>query len=365
MRTKPVILNLLRTVLVAGVAGVLAFGQQPSPDQQQPQYPAQYPQGQYPQGQDPQQQQYPPQYPQGQQQAPPQGYPQAQYPQGQPQQGQYPPPQGQYPQGQYPPPQGAYGQQPPPMVPPQQLDQMVASIALYPDGLLAQVLTASTFPDQIQPAAGWANQHSFLKGEALAQAIRQDNLPWDVSVMALLPFPQVLNTMAQYMSWTQQLGNAVLAQRPDVMDAVQRRRQQANQYGYLNDPQFTQYERVQVNGPVIEIQPLANDYYVPYYNPVVVFARPRVGFVGAAFHFGGGISLGVSFAPWGWGTGVGFGWREHNILIDNRPWVRSWGNRGSYVHPYAAPYRRVEGPRAEHHDFRREEHHEDRGHHDR
>jgi hypothetical protein len=352
MRTKPFILKLLQTALVAGAAGVLALGQQTP-------YPAQYPQGQDPQ------QQYPQQYPQGQQ-PPPQGYPQAQAPQGQYPQGQYPPAQGQYPQGQYPPPQGAYGQQPPPMVPPQQLDQMVASIALYPDGLLAQILTASTFPDQLQPAAGWANQHSFLKGEALAQAIRQDNLPWDVSVMALLPFPQVLNTMAQYMSWTQQLGNAVLAQRGDVMDAVQRLRQQANQYGYLRDPQFTQYERVQIAGPGdIQILPMSADYYVPYYNPVVVFARPRVAFVGAAFRFGGGISLGVSFAPWGWGGGVGFGWREHNILIDNRPWARTWVNRGSYVHPYAAPYRRVEGGRVEHHEVRREEHRDERERHDR
>jgi len=344
MNTKPFIFNLLRTALVAGGAGMLGLAQQypqPQPDpQQQQQYPPQYPQQQpYPQ----QQQQYP------QQQQAPQGYPQAQYP----------PAQGQYPQQ-----QGPYGQQPPPLVPPQQLDQMVASIALYPDGLLAQVLTASTFPDQIPAAAGWANQHAFLKGDALAQAIRQDNLPWDVSVMALLPFPQVLNTMAQYMSWTQQLGNAVLAQRGDVMDAVQRLRQQANQYGYLRDPQFTQYERVQIAGPGdIEIMPLTGDYYVPYYSPVVVFAPRRVGFVGAAFHFGGGISLGVSFAPWGWGTGIGFGWREHNILIDRRPWVRTWANRGTYVHPYAAPYRRVEGPRAEHHEVRRAERRDD--HHDR
>jgi hypothetical protein len=336
MNTKPFVLNLLRTALVAGGVGALALAQQ-----------QQYPPPQYPQ------QQYPPQ-----QQAP-QGYPQAQYP----------PAQGQYPQGQYPPAPGANNQQPPPLLPPQQLDQMVASIALYPDGLLAQVLTASTFPDQIPAAAGWANQHAYLKGEALAQAIRQDNLPWDVSVMALLPFPQVLNTMAQYMSWTQQLGNAVLAQRGDVMDAVQRLRQEANQYGYLRDPQFTQYERVETAGPGdIEILPMSGDYYVPYYNPLVVFARPRVGFVGAAFHFGGGISLGVSFAPWGWGTGIGFGWREHNIMIDHHPWVRTWNNRRTYVHPYAAPYRRVEGPRAEHHDIRREgQRHEDHGrseHHD-
>ena len=170
----------------------------------------------------------PPPYPQGQQQPYPQDqqqYPQAQAPQGQPQ---YP---QQYPQQQYPPSQApqypAVGPGQPPVFPPQQLDQMVASIALYPDGLLAHVLTAATVYQQIPEAAGWANQHAYLHGNALAEAIREDNLPWDVSVLALLPFPQVLSQMAQYMQWTEQLGDAVLAQRPDVMDAVQRLRARA------------------------------------------------------------------------------------------------------------------------------------------
>ena len=244
------------------------------------------------------------------------------------------------------------------MLPPQQLDQLVGPIALYPDGLLAQILTAATFFNQIPEAANWANQHSYLHGDALANAIREDNLPWDLSVVALLPFPSVVNYMAQYMGWTQELGSAVLAQRSDVMDAVQRMRQQAYSYGYL---QNNQYQRVVLAGPnVIEIAPVSPGfYYVPYYNPYIVFVRPRPGFfVGGAIRFGPGIVVGASFAPWGWG-GPGFGWREHAIIIDHHPWERTWVNRQVYVHPYVAPYRH-EGPRVEHHEHER---HEGRDHH--
>jgi hypothetical protein len=316
------------------------------------------------------------QYPAPQQYPPPQDPQQQQYPAQQPQY----PPQGQYPQQQYPPQQGQYPQQPvynqaPPLQSPQQLQQLVAPIALYPDGLLAQVLTAASYPEQLPEAAGWANQHAYIHGPQLADAIRADNLQFAPSVMALLPFPQTLSYLAQNMGWTQQLGNAVLAQRPDVMDAVQYMRHQAYQYGYLRDPQFGQYEHVNVSGPYIEIVP-ANPafYYVPYYNPAIVFApvRPHA-FAGFAFSFGGGIQIGAAFAPWGWG-GVGFGWGAHNILIDNHPWARSWGNRVEYAHPYAQPYRAM-GPRVEdhhygrpigreeHRDEHREEHREE--HHDR
>ncbi len=301
------------------------------------------------------QQQYPPQYP------PTGSYPQSQQQYPPPQQGQYPPPQqgqypqsptaGQYPQSQYPPPQ--YGPTSP--LPPQQLDQLVGPIALYPDGLLAQVLTASSYWQDIPEAARWANDHAYLRGEALAQAIRQDNLPWAPSVMALLPFPSTLNYMAQYMGWTTALGNAVLTGRDQVMDAIQRLRQEAYSYGYLRD---TQYIHVIAGPGEIEILPVQPGlYYVPYYNPLVVFARPRSGFVvSGAIRFGPGIGIGVAFNPWGWG-GVGFGWREHRILIDNRPWVRTWDNRGAYVHPYATPYRH-DGPRAEHHEVREGREHE-------
>jgi hypothetical protein len=370
MRTDRVFAMIAGAIFVAGFAVAPGVAQTADPQgqyQQQPPPPGQYPQVQ---GQAPQQGQYPPpaqgQYPQQGQYPPAQG----QYPQ----QGQYPPPQGQYPQqGQYPPPQGpAPGQYPagqyppqqgypaPPMLPPQQLDQLVQPIALYPDGLLAQVLTASTYSNEIPEAAGWANQHSFLHGDQLAHAIQEDNLPWDTSVLALLPFPQVLNYMAQYMGWTQSLGNAVLAQRSDVMDAVQRMRQAAYNYGYLRS---NQYDRVEDLGPNdIEIMPISpGSYYVPYYDPYVVFAAPRPGFfVGGAIRFGPGIVIGAGFAPWGWGH-VGFEWRTHGVLIDGRPWGRTWVNRGVYVHPYVAPRARYEGPRVERHEVRpAPEHHEHR-----
>lgn len=97
--------------------------------------------------------------------------------------------------------------QPVPLTAPQ-LDHLVQRIALYPDPLLAQVLTASTYWDQIPDAAAWADQHSYLKGDALAQAIQADHLQWDPSVLALLPFPSVLDMMARDQAWTEQLGNA-------------------------------------------------------------------------------------------------------------------------------------------------------------
>ena len=139
------------------------------------------------------------------------------------------------------------------MMAPQQLDPLVSRIALYPDPLLAQILTASTFWPEIPDAANWSNQHAGLTGDLLANAIRQDNLPWDPSVLALLPFPQVLQMMVQDPGWTQTLGDAVLAQRPGVMDAVQRMRQQAYSYGYLRP---TPYDTVVNTGGYIEIQPV-------------------------------------------------------------------------------------------------------------
>src|ERR1700676_4336354 len=121
----------------------------------------------------------------------------------------------------------------PPSFAPDQLDQLVSRIALYPDALLSQILAAATFPDQIPDAARWADQHHYLTGDALANAIAGDRLPWDPSVQALLPFPSVLDMMASDMGWTSELGNAFLAQEPDVMDAVQRERHRAYDYGYL------------------------------------------------------------------------------------------------------------------------------------
>lgn len=273
---------------------------------------------------------------------------------------QAPPPNQPQDQGQYnppPPPPPAQGQQqypaeqqagpPPAAMAPNQLDQLVGRIALYPDPLLAQVLTASTFSDQIAEAAQWADEHNNLKGGALANAIREDNLQWDPSVMALLPFPSVLDMMADDPNWTQRLGNAVLAQRPEVMDAVQRMRAQAHRYGYL---QSNPYDNVVDDDGEYEILPTNPAYlYVPTYDPYVVFAAPRPGFfIGGAIHFGPAIVLGVPFYSWGWAHPY-FGWRSHEIFFDATPWRRGWVNRGYYVHPYARGYTRGPGPRVERH----------------
>ena len=248
---------------------------------------------------------------------------------------------------QQPPPQD---QAPPPSFAPEQLDRMVSRIALYPDPLLAQVLTASTFPDQIPDAARWADEHHYLTGEELAKAINDDQLPWDPSVQALLPFPNVLDEMASDPNWTNDLGNAVLAQRQDVMDAVQRMRRKARDYGYLH----TNQQIVVSGGPYIEIEPVSPAFIVvPTYDPLVVYAAPRPGFfVGGAIGFGFGIRIGGFFAPWGWGA-TRFGWGEHVLIVNNRPWGRTWVNRRVYVHPYPGVHRYAAvGPaRVEHHEL--------------
>jgi hypothetical protein len=242
--------------------------------------------------------------------------------------------------------QPAYQAAPPPMAP-QQLDGLVNRIALYPDPLLAQLLTAATYWDEIPDAAAWANQHAFLKGDALNQAMQADNLPWDPSVLALLPFPTVLDMMAHDPDWAGQLGNAVLNQRADVMDAVQRLRHEARGYGYLASNSDID---VVDNGGYIEIQPFnPYMYYVPVYDPFIVFAPPRPGFfVGGAIRFGPPVTLGLTFGRFGW-FGAGFGWGSHAVLIDHRPWVRTYENRGGYVHPYARPYVRPAEPQHEQH----------------
>lgn len=214
---------------------------------------------------------------------------------------------------------------------PDQLDRMVSRIALYPDPLLAQTLAAATFPDQIPDAAGWADQHHYLTGDRLAQAIEGDQLTWDPSIQALLPFPSVLSMMASDMNWTSDLGNAFLAQQEDVMAAVQRMRVRARNYGYLRTgPQY-----IVGGGPYITILPARPDYVVvPYYDPLVVYARPRPGFfVGSAIVFRFGVPLGVAFRPWGWGANR-IAWDHRVVFINNSPWRRTWVNRREYVHPY-------------------------------
>jgi hypothetical protein len=245
---------------------------------------------------------------------------------------------------------------PPPSFSPEQLDRLVSRIALYPDPLLAQVLAAATFPDQIPDAAKWSDEHHYLAGDQLATAISEDHLPWDPSVQAMLPFPSILDMMASDMNWTTDLGNAFLAQRQDAMDAVQRMRQKAKDFGYLR----SNGQVVVSGGPYIEIAPVNPAFIpVPYYDPLVVYAAPRPGFfVGGAIGFGFGVTIGTFFRPWGWGYSR-FDWRGHGFLIDNRPWGRTWVNRGVYAHPYRGGAQRWDaGRRVEGHELVRRSEHE-------
>jgi len=222
-----------------------------------------------------------------------------------------------------------------PTFPRQELERLVSPIALYPDPLLAQVLAAATFAQQIPDAARWADLHHYLQGADLAAAIQGDSLPWDPSVQALLPFPSVLGMMASAMPWTQELGDAFLSQQLDVMDAVQAQRQRAMQFGYLQ----SNAQVAVTSGPYVEIRPVNPAYVVvPYYDPLVVFVAPRPGFrVATAVRFGYGVGVGVAFAPWGWGYSR-FDWGTRVVVIDREPWRRTWVNRATYMHPYE--YRR-------------------------
>jgi len=241
---------------------------------------------------------------------------------------------------------GAQNQAPPPSYTPEQLDKLVARVALYPDSLLAQVLAAASYSDQIPDAAKWADEHHYLTGDDLAKAITDDHLDYDPSVQAVLPFPSVLDMMASDMDWTRSLGDAFLAQKQDVMDAVQRERQKAKDFGYLRSN-----DRIVVSGgPYITIDPVDPAFIVvPAYDPAIVFWPPRPGFfVGGAIGFGFGINLGFAFRPWGWGY-TRFNWGAHAVFINNAPWGRTWVNRGYYAHPYAGVHRYEPARRAEGH----------------
>jgi hypothetical protein len=188
------------------------------------------------------------------------------------------------------------------------LQQLAAPIALYPDALVAQILGAATFPDQVASASSWLQQNKNLTGSTLMQAV--DTQPWDPSVKALTQFPTVLDNLAKNLSWTSSLGEAYNTQAADVMAAVQVLRAQAQAAGNLkSSPQITV---VQQSPQVIVIQP-ANPQvvYVPQYNPVVVYGTPYVtpGYTTAdvvatgLIAFGIGIAVGaaISNSCCGWG----------------------------------------------------------------
>lgn len=206
-----------------------------------------------------------------------------------------------------------------------QLSALVAPIALYPDALVSQVLMASTYPLEVAEASNWQKANSHLKGDALNQALQQQN--WDASVKSLVSFPPVLNMMGSELSWTQNLGNAVLAQQSDVMSAIQGLRAKAQQSGAL---QSNSQQTVSGGGSApIVIQP-ANPQvvYVPSYNPQVVYggwpypAYPPYayyppGYVAGTALLSFGVGMAVGAALWGgchWGGG---GWGGGNSLTVN------------------------------------------------
>src|SRR5277367_2382604 len=222
-----------------------------------------------------------------------------------------------------------------------QLQQLVAPIALYPDSLVAQVLAASTFPAEIVEADRWVQANPDLKGDALAQAVDQQS--WDPSVKALTAFPTVLGNMDKNISWTSSLGDAYYNQEQDVMDAIQVMRQKAQQAGNLKD---TQQQTVQTQGSDIVIQPATPDVvYVPAYDPWLVYGYPvdawpgwypypGIWWGGPSLYWGG-IGFGIGFyGGYGWGWGHwGVGWGGRNVIYNNnRYYSRSntFYNRNNY-----------------------------------
>lgn len=203
----------------------------------------------------------------------------------------------------------------------QELDQLLAPIALYADSLLAQILVAATYPDQVTEAARWVNQNSYLKGDALNNAL--DGKDWDLSVKALAPFPQVLAMMSDKLDWTERVGDAFLAQQDDVMDTIQSLRAKARAQGNLKD---TREQRVVVEQELIQIEPVNPEViYIPTYDPVVVYGSwwwpsyppyylypPGAVWAAGAIGFAAGVAVGAAWCH-GWGH---WDWHHRNININ-------------------------------------------------
>jgi hypothetical protein len=205
-------------------------------------------------------------------------------------------------------------------IPPDQLDSLVAPIALYPDPLLAQTLAASTYPLEILQLQQWLAKNPGLKDKALFDAASRQS--WDPSIQAMAALPDVVKRLADDIQWTTDLGNAFLAQESDVMDAVQRMRQKAEQQGNLRStPQQTVETQVVESKSVIVIEQASPEVvYVPSYNPAAVYGPPIYPYppiyyppvgayaAGMAVSFGVGVAMGAAFGGgWGWGAGWGRG----------------------------------------------------------
>src|SRR5271169_2719850 len=233
----------------------------------------------------------------------------------------------------------------PQLLKPAQLDQLVAPIALFPDSLLSEVLMASTYPLELVQAERWLKANKNLKGDALKNAV--DKEPWDDSVKSLIATPSVVEMMNDKLDWTQNLGNAVVNQQTDVMDAIQRLRAKAQANDKLKSTnQQTVTVSQQQGRQVIAIAPTdPNTLYVPYYDPGVVFGAwpypeyppyywPAPGYIAGGL-IATGLAFGTGYALGRWASGGYWGgnvnWNNNNISI-NRPGGGggNW-NRGAHV----------------------------------
>src|SRR5271154_5902590 len=222
----------------------------------------------------------------------------------------------------------AKAQAPPTKIPADQLDSLVAPLALYPDPLLAQTLAASTYPLEIIQLHQWLEKHSTLKDKALADAVAKE--PWDPSIQALAALPDVVKRLANDIQWTTDLGNAFLAQQAEVMDAVQRMRKKAQDKGNLKSTEQQKVEtKVIENKSVIVVeQSNPQGIYVPSYEPATVYGPPVYPYppiyypppgyyaAGMAISFGIGVAMGAMWGG-GWGWGCGWGGNDVNVNVNN------------------------------------------------
>ena len=202
-------------------------------------------------------------------------------------------------------PPGSFGQQAEqPVFKQEELDQVLAPVALYPDSLLAQILMASTYPLEVVQADRWAKQNTNLKGDALTAALEKQQ--WDPSVKSLVNFPQVLAMMSEKLDWTQKLGDAFLAQQKDVMDTVQGLRKKAMDAGNL---QTTKEQQVIVEKETIIIESASPQViYVPTYNPTVVYGAWPYPAYPPAYYYPPGYVAGTALPAFGVGVAAGSAW---------------------------------------------------------
>lgn len=224
----------------------------------------------------------------------------------------------------------ASADQQPPKIPADQLDSLVAPIALYPDPLLSQVLVASTYPLEIIQLQQWLEKNKNLNDKALVNEISKQ--PWDPSIQAMAALPEVVKRLADDVQWTTDLGNAFLAQQSDVMDAIQRMRQKAQDKGALKSNEQLRVEtKVVENKTVIVIEQTSPEVvYVPSYAPVYVYGEPVYPYpaiyyptyptgtvvAASAISFGVGVMLGAAWSG-GWGWGCGWGDNDIDINVNN------------------------------------------------